>query len=174
MQKRWIREGKTIFPSSGPVIANINLLREHFKAHGQPIFHVYITHASDGSDTRAGETTFNIEGTPDSLIIDELTPTKDEYLIPKTRLSAFFKTDLLKLLHAKNIRGVAVVGLELRACVMATYIDAYQNDFRPVTIISDAVLDGNQQYITQFLQSFRGEDFLTTTRDWISNAPSGG
>lgn len=107
-------------------------------------------------------------GTQEAEIIDPLKPTPTEFLVPKTRLSGFFGTNLLELLKERGVEGVAVTGLELRACVMATYIDAYQNDFRPSAIISDAVLDRNQRYLNQFLENFREEEFLMNTESWIS------
>ena len=167
MQKQWIRPDKVMYPSTVQAIQNIQKLKAYFEQKNQPVFHIFISHRADGSDKRAGEEIFNVAGTEPTEIIEELKPISSNLLIPKTRLSGFYGTDLLTKLKKYRVQGVAVTGLELRACVMATYIDAYQNDFRPSAIISDAVLNGNENYIKNFLQTFQGEDFLKTTSEWI-------
>src|SRR4051812_36192141 len=108
MQNCWLAPGRALYPFKANVIKNILRLRDHFTQKGFPIFHAFIEHASDGSDMRPGEKLFNITGSEEAKIIPELSPRSGEYLVPKTRLSAFFGTDLLMKLRASGVRGVAI------------------------------------------------------------------
>jgi maleamate amidohydrolase len=167
MQKLWINEKKQMYPSTSIAIQNIQKLRQAFNLKGFPIYHVVLEHKSDASDMCRGEKLFNVRGSDEAKIIDDLTPLNSEHVVSKTRLSAFFGTDLLEQLKAQKVQSVVVTGLELRACVMATYIDAYQYDFKSA-IVADAVLDSSQPYIECFLKSFSERDFLISTDSCIN------
>ena len=60
MQNAWLTSNKALYPSAQNAIENIQILRTHFEKRGHPVFHVFISHKSDGSDMRPGEKVFNI------------------------------------------------------------------------------------------------------------------
>jgi nicotinamidase-related amidase len=70
-----------------------------------------------------------IQGTRGAEVIDELEPQKDDIILPKRRMSAFFKTGLEDDLRARDIDTVIVCGISTTACVMTTAMDAFMNDF---------------------------------------------
>jgi nicotinamidase-related amidase len=70
-----------------------------------------------------------IQGTRGAEVIDELEPHKDDIILPKRRMSAFFKTGLEDDLRARNIDTAIICGISTTACVMTTAMDAFMNDF---------------------------------------------
>jgi nicotinamidase-related amidase len=67
-------------------------------------------------------------------IVDELAPRADERIVEKTRLSAFFKTDLEEILNALDAETVLLSGVLTNQCVGATCKDALYRDFKPVVV----------------------------------------
>jgi len=61
-----------------------------------------------------------VAGTWGSQIIAELEPGKDEPVLPKTRYSGFYATDLEKILDGFGPEAVEVVGVCTSICVMDT------------------------------------------------------
>jgi nicotinamidase-related amidase len=70
-----------------------------------------------------------IQGTRGAEVIDEFETQKDDIILPKRRMSAFFKTGLEDDLRARNVDTVIVCGISTGACVMTTAMDAFMNDF---------------------------------------------
>jgi ureidoacrylate peracid hydrolase len=61
-------------------------------------------------------------------------PASDELHFTKPRYSAFVMTDLEAQLRARDIRTVIVLGLTTDVCVGSTARDAFQRDFRTITL----------------------------------------
>jgi nicotinamidase/pyrazinamidase len=70
-----------------------------------------------------------IQGTRGAEVIDEFEPHEGDIILPKRRMSAFFKTGLEDDLRARDIDTVIVCGISTTACVMTTAMDAFMNDF---------------------------------------------
>ena len=78
-----------------------------------------------------------IRGTGGDEPIADLEMQPTDLLLPKRRMSAFYKTDLDQTLRTWGVDTVAVCGIVTNVCVLLTALDAIQNDFRSV-IVSDA------------------------------------
>jgi nicotinamidase/pyrazinamidase len=78
-----------------------------------------------------------IRGTGGDEPIADLEMQPTDLLLPKRRMSAFYKTDLDQTLRTWGADTVAVCGIVTNVCVLLTALDAIQNDFRSV-IVSDA------------------------------------
>jgi len=61
-----------------------------------------------------------IRGTWGHQVIDELTPQKGDFIIPKRRFSAFYGTELDLLLREKKVDEVDIVGVLTNICVLYT------------------------------------------------------
>ena len=61
-----------------------------------------------------------IQGSWGQKIIEEVTPQKGDFIIPKRRFSAFFGTELDLLLREKKIERVEIVGVLTNICVLYT------------------------------------------------------
>lgn len=73
-----------------------------------------------------------IKGTPGARILNELNRKENDLVVIKKRYSAFFKTDLEKLLKNKKISTLILGGINTHACVRMTAIDAYSRDFHVI------------------------------------------
>jgi len=60
-----------------------------------------------------------------------------DVVIPKTRDSAFFGTDLEQRLRDDGVDRVVICGVSTESCIAATATDAYARDLR-VTLVEDA------------------------------------
>ena len=67
-------------------------------------------------------------------IYDELTPGPDDWIVEKSRLSAFFNTNLEVVLRGLRAETVLIAGVLTNQCVAATSKDAMFRDFKPIVV----------------------------------------
>lgn len=79
-----------------------------------------------------------------SEIIHELAPLPGETIVPKTRYSGFYGTDLEKILEDANIKEVEVIGVCTSICVMDTVGGLANRDYN-VSVPVKGVADFDQQ-----------------------------
>ncbi len=79
-----------------------------------------------------------VAGSWDAEILDELAPAPGDYVVDKTRYSAFLKTNLDELLQELHADGVIMTGVTTNVCVESTARDAFQRDYHVVFVL-DAV-----------------------------------
>lgn len=73
-------------------------------------------------------------------IVSEIAPQEGEQVIERSCASAFFGTDLVKVLNYRGIDTVIVIGASTSGCVRATVIDAASYNYYvivPVECVSD-------------------------------------
>jgi len=85
-------------------------------------------------------------GTWDYAIVDELAPRDGDIIIPKTRLSGFFETNLDSVLRSRGINLVAFVGIATNVCVEATLRDALYRDYLCL-LIEDATNEAGPAFV---------------------------
>lgn len=73
-----------------------------------------------------------VAGTWGSQIIDDLAPQNGEQILPKTRYSGFYGTELEKILAAYGPEKVEVVGVCTSICVMDTVGGLANRDYRTI------------------------------------------
>ena len=71
-----------------------------------------------------------VRGTKGAEVIDDLKPTKGDYVIEKRRYSAFFQTDLDILLRELGVEGIVLTGLHTNVCVRHTAADAFFRGYK--------------------------------------------
>ena len=76
----------------------------------------------------------SIRGTEGAEVIDELEPVDTDIVLPKRRMSAFFKTDLDMTLRTLDVDTIVVCGISTQVCVLTTAMDGLANDFRVVLL----------------------------------------
>ena len=86
-----------------------------------------------------------VAGTQGSQIIAELTPRNGEPVLPKTRYSGFFGTNLEKILAEIRPERVEVVGVCTSICVMDTVGGLANRDYA-VTVPEKGVADFDDQF----------------------------
>ena len=67
-------------------------------------------------------------------ILADLAPQPDDWYVAKTRLSAFYGTDLEVVLRGLRAETVLMTGVLTNQCVAATSKDAMFRDFKPIVI----------------------------------------
>jgi ureidoacrylate peracid hydrolase len=67
-------------------------------------------------------------------IYDELTPEDGDWLVEKSRLSAFYNTNLELVLRGLKAETVLITGVLTNQCVAATSKDAMFRDFKPIVV----------------------------------------
>ena len=124
------------------LIGNTNQLIEIFRASSCPVIWVQQLLSPDLSDApllmRDRQKSVVIEGTPGARIHSELARHNEDTVIVKKRYSAFFGTDLEKILNDLDPNQITLAGVNTHACVRSTAIDAYQRDMR-VLLASDCL-----------------------------------
>jgi len=121
-----------------------------FRKNGIPVIRIY--HTSEKWGPKPGSPGFEFQ---DSLKIEQ-----SDAKIIKTYPSAFNKTDLNNLLKEKGINTLFMCGLSSVGCVLATYLDAENYDYKAF-LIKDALLSHNAQYTDQIETIFNAMDLET-------------
>ena len=124
------------------IVPTIKKLAESCRAQGIPILYTKMEFNEDFSDAGiildglAGikEEKALIRDTWDAQILDALHPRSDDFIISKTRHSAFFETALFQFLADKDIHQIILTGVGTNVCVESTARDAYTYGFLPITV----------------------------------------
>jgi nicotinamidase-related amidase len=69
-----------------------------------------------------------IEGTAGAAVVECLEPQEHDFVVPKTMYSAFFRTELERLLTNLGIDTVIVTGVHSHVCVLITATDAFSRE----------------------------------------------
>lgn len=77
------------------------------------------------------------KGTWDYAIVDGLAPQPGDILIPKTRYSGFFNTNVDSVLRARGIRNLVFTGVATNVCVESSLRDAFHLEYFGV-VLEDA------------------------------------
>jgi nicotinamidase-related amidase len=144
MQNDFVLEGKPLKVAGAPaVIPKIQSVLLEFRKRSLPVFHVLRVHRPDGSDVEIirqelfRKQPFAVAGTSGAAVIDELTPRKGEYVLEKTRMSAFIGTELDLMLRTIGVSTLFVCGIQTPNCIRTTVFDGIACNY-PVVLIDDA------------------------------------
>ncbi|MGA1838087.1 isochorismatase family cysteine hydrolase [Herbiconiux sp. 11R-BC] len=144
--------GAAAHAESQDVIANIGAILSAARAAGVPVFHSRIVvHALPGVGG-ANAPVFRMLA-PDAFkvgswgaqIVDELTPTGDEIVLDRTRMSVFNGREIDALLRNLGMRSLVVVGAWTNMAVEHTVRDAADHGYE-VTIVSDATSSLSEEW----------------------------
>ncbi|WP_218026959.1 isochorismatase family protein [Nocardia vaccinii] len=161
--------GETLTPGPRPVVLAIDMMRAYFdpdsplylpsdscltsaatvlataRAHRVPIIHTRVAYRADGSDgglfVRKIPALRHLFGDgPLGRLMPEVAPRDGEPVLVKQFASAFFGTEMDRILSDLDADTVVIVGVSTSGCVRATAVDAIQHGYLPV-VVSDAVAD---------------------------------
>jgi len=144
MLNDFIREnGKLYIGDSGrKIISPIQKELERFRKEKDLIFYICDHH-------RPSDKEFNLfpphclSGSEGANIIEELKPSKDDFIIHKRRYSGFFQTDLDISLREEGIIELELVGVCTNICVLYTAVSARMLNYK-VIVLKDAVASFDQ------------------------------
>ncbi len=159
MQNDFVLEAKPLrVAGAAAVIPKIQSVLAEFRRKKLPVFHILRVHRADGSDVEIirqdlfRKQPFAVAGTHGAAVIDELAPRPGEYILTKTRMSAFIGTELDLMLRTLNITTLVVCGIQTPNCIRTTVFDAIAYNY-PVVLVGDAT------------GAASGEVHLTNVRD---------
>ena len=145
------------------LIAACNTVIDGALDRGLPVVEVRTLHAPDHStwalnmvDDGEGLTE---EGTPGAEPVDGLHhagTTPGVTLLPKTRDSAFYGTDLEELLRREGVQSFLLCGVSTESCIAATAVDAYARDFA-VALVEDGTASVRWDLHDHTLDSLRAQ-----------------
>lgn len=144
MQNDFVQEGALLrVAQARAVLPKIQDVLGYFRAKNFPVFHILRIHRSDGADVEItrkelfSEHPFAVEGSKGAQEIDDLAPLPREYVIGKTRMSAFIGTELDLMLRTLGITVLVVTGVQTPNCIRTTVFDAIAYNY-PVILVDDA------------------------------------
>lgn len=132
---------------------SVSELVSFFRDGRLPIVHLLTCHKSDGSTwtLHMKRDSFRIcmEGTEGAEEVEVAKRLSGEPVIWKTRWSAFFGTDLDRILRDGGRDTIVLAGFLTHACIRVTALDAYQRDY-DVIIAVDCIdtYDARHEKIT--------------------------
>jgi ureidoacrylate peracid hydrolase len=88
------------------------------------------------------------KGTWDYAIVDALAPQPGDIVVPKTRYSGFFNTNIDSLLRARGIRTLIFTGVATNVCVESSLRDAFHLEYFGV-VLKDATHHLGPDFIQQ-------------------------
>lgn len=134
----FLEEGYPLYcgPAARAIIPRVQRILEEEIAKGSHIIYLVDSHDPDDKEFQMFPP-HCIKGTEESALIPELAGYPGE-VIPKTRYSGFFGTNLEERLRALNPGKIIVVGVCTDICVMHTVADARNRDYI-VEVPADAV-----------------------------------
>jgi ureidoacrylate peracid hydrolase len=118
---------------------------------------------------------FLAKGGWDYEIVDALKPKPGDIVIPKTRYSVFFNTNIDSFLRARGIRNLVFTGIATNVCVESSLRDAFHLEYFGV-VLADATHQAGppmaQEAALYNIETFFG--WVSTTADFcgtISQTP---
>jgi len=126
----------------GKIISPIQKELETFRKEKNPVFYICDCHRLDDKE-------FNLFpphclfGTEGANVIEELKPSKDDFIIHKRKYNGFFQTDLDISLREEGIMELELVGVCTNICVLYTAVSARMLNYK-VTVLKDAVASFDQ------------------------------
>ena len=99
----------------------------------------------------------------DYALVDALTPEAGDIVLPKTRYSAFFNSQLDSTLRARGIRNLVFVGIATNVCVESTLRDGFHLEYFGV-MLEDATHHLGPDFI-QAASVYNVEKFF----GWVSS-----
>ncbi len=144
MQNDFVLDGKPLrVAGAGTVIPKIQVVLAEFRKRSLPVFHILRVHRPDGSDVEIirqelfRKQPFAVAGTRGAAVIDELSPLEGEYVLTKTRMSAFIGTELDLMLRTLCVTNLVVCGIQTPNCIRTTIFDGIAYNYL-VVLVDDA------------------------------------
>ena len=151
-------------------LPNMMLLQDACRRGGIEVIYTSIeSMTADGRDRSLDYkiTGFNVpKGSPDAEMVDELKPTEDEIVFPKTSSSVFISTNIDYVLRNLGTQYLIVAGCLTDQCVDSTVRDACDLGYL-VTVATDACLTLSAERHEWSLRNNRGYGRQRTTRQLI-------
>jgi len=171
MQKFFLDPNSPSFTCGGmAILPNLKKLIASFRKAGRPVIYTCHVHHPDFIDAGIMKWWWEgacLEGTPESLVHDDIAPLEREKVIFKHRYSAFYNTDLETILRCLKIEDLVISGIMTNMCCESTARDAYYRDLK-VHFLADATCSVNEEmHLASLLNLAFGFAYVTTAENII-------
>ncbi len=142
-----LQEGRAILP-------NLQRLLEESRKREFPIVFACDSFLEDDFIFKGKMKVHSIRGTKGAEVIDDLKPEPVDFILPKRRFSAFFKTDLDQTLRTLGVDTIIVTGMTTEVCVLMTAMDGLSHDFS-VILLEDCTASRSKDFHQGCLNLYR-------------------
>jgi len=168
MQRFFLEESSHAYlPMARQIIPNVQRLIESYRNLKLPI--IFTRHALKQGENPGIMRRWWRDVIKDknqmSQIIDVLKPLKNEMVLRKTRYSAFFETDLEKVLQRQKIKRVVITGVLTHLCCETTAREAFMRDFEVFFIVDATATENLDLHIASLKTLSNGFAIPVTTQN---------
>ncbi len=138
MLNDFVRKGAPLeVPKARGIVKNIRRELERAREAGMPVIYCCDRHDSNDREFEAWPP-HAVRGTEGSEVIEELKPVTGDLVIGKKNYSAFYRTNLDRVLKRLGIKHLILTGLVTNICILYTAVDAHMRGYE-VTVPEDCV-----------------------------------
>jgi nicotinamidase-related amidase len=149
------------------VVPNQRRLLSAFRSARQNVLHTRIESlTADGRDRSLDHKLSDMhlpKGSPQARIIDDLTPTENEVVLPKTSSGVFNSTNIDYVLRNLGTRHLIIAGIVTDQCVDMAVRDAADRGYL-VTMVEDACATYTPERHQACLNAIKGYCWITDTQ----------
>ena len=158
-----------------PVLANIQNVINCCRQKNIPVIFTQHGHTDVPTDVGVlgewwGEVI--LHGTKDWRFISEIEIDSKDTVLQKKRYSAFYETDLEKILRAKGIQDLIISGVMTNLCCETTARDAFMRDYRVFFLIDGTATGKEDHHLATLKNLGYGFTYLITCEELIKNLKS--
>jgi len=153
-----------------PVLQNILRVIHSCRQRDVPIIftqHGHTDPASDGGILGEWWGELIIDGTESWKFLPEIRIEPRDIVLPKKRYSAFFETDLEKMLRSRGIQDLIISGVMTNLCCETTARDAFMKDYRVFFLIDGTATRRSELHLATLKNLGFGFAYLITTKELI-------
>ena len=158
-----------------PILKNLLRVIQSCRQRNLPIIftqHGHTDPPSDGGVLGEWWDQVILHGTKDWKFIPELKIEPKDTVLPKKRYSAFYKTDLEKILQSKGIQDLIISGVMTNLCCETTARDAFMRDYRVFFLIDGTATGKDDHHLATLKNLGFGFAYLITCDELIQNLKS--
>ncbi|WP_213936574.1 isochorismatase family cysteine hydrolase [Pseudomonas sp. dw_612] len=148
------------------VVPNQRRLLSAFRGARQNVLHTLIESlTADGRDRSLDHKLSDMhlpKGSPQARIIDDLTPTENEVVLPKTSSGVFNSTNIDYVLRNLEVRHLVIAGIVTDQCVDMAVRDAADRGYL-VTLVEDACATYTPERHQACLNAVKGYCWIADT-----------
>jgi ureidoacrylate peracid hydrolase len=157
------------------VLPNTRSILEHFRSRKLEVMFTTVENLTlDGRDRSLDYkiSGYNVpKGSKDAKVLEEIAPTGDEIVFPKTTSSVFNSTTIDYVLRNLNIESLVVTGLLTDQCVESSVRDACDRGYL-VTVVEDACGTYTQERHDWALRLYKGYCRTVSTEQLLAEVES--
>ena len=158
-----------------PVLGNIRKVIQFCREKNIPIIftqHGHTDAASDGGTLGEWWGEVILRGTEDWKFLPEIKIESKDKVLQKKRYSAFYETDLEKILRSKGIQDLIISGVMTNLCCETTARDAFMRDYRVFFLIDGTSTGKDDHHLATLKNLGFGFAYLITCDELIQNLKS--